>query len=75
MPRFSVFPIEISPVAVLVPPGPLVRHGTVGNCDIIVSVLSGERASLVIAEGVPCKKDVFVKLSDFSLFCQHFLDI
>lgn len=57
VPGLRVLPIEIGPVAVLVPPGALVRHGTVGNSNVIVSVLCGERASLVIAKGVSCKKN------------------
>lgn len=53
----SVLPIEVGPVAILVPPCSLVGHGTVGYCHVIVSVLCRERASLMIAEGVPCKEE------------------
>lgn len=60
VPGLSIFPIEVGPVAVLVPPGPLVRHGAVGNSNIIVSVLCGERAPLMIAERVPCKKGMLL---------------
>lgn len=56
VPGLAVLPVEVGPVAVLVPPGALVGHGTVGNCNVIVSVLGGERAPLVIAEGVPWTK-------------------
>lgn len=54
VPGLPVLPVEVGPVAVLIPPSTLVGHGTVGDCNIIVSVLSGERTSLVIAEGVSC---------------------
>lgn len=56
MPGLSVLAIEVSAVAVLVPPGPFVGHGTVGHSDIVVPVLGGEGAALVIGEGVPCRK-------------------
>lgn len=76
VPGLSVFPIEVGAMAVLIPPGPLVGHGTVGNGNIIVSVLCGERASLMIAEGVPYKeKDAFIRPSHLFLFCQDYLDI
>lgn len=56
VPGLPILPVEVGPVAVLIPPSTLVGHGTVGDCNIIVSVLSGERTSLVIAEGVSCQK-------------------
>lgn len=54
MAGLSVLAVEVGAVAVLVPPGPFVGHGTVGHCNIIVPVLGGEGASLVIGEGVSC---------------------
>lgn len=56
MPGLSILAIEVGAVAVLVPPGPFVGHGTVGHSDVIVPVLGGEGATLVISEGVPCGK-------------------
>lgn len=53
VPGLPVLPVEVGPVAVLIPPSSLVRHGAVGNRDVVVSVLGGERASLVVAERVP----------------------
>lgn len=43
-------------MAVLIPPCSLVGQGAVGHCDVIVSVLGGERASLMVAERVPWEK-------------------
>lgn len=44
----SISPIQIDPVAVLVPPGSLVRQSTVGHGYIIVSVPCGEWPALVV---------------------------
>lgn len=56
MPGLSILAVEVGPVAVLIPPGPLVGHGAVGHGHIVVPVLGGEGAALVIGEGVPCGK-------------------
>lgn len=48
----AVFTIEVGPVAVLVPPGSFVRQGTVSDSDVVVSVFSWERTTLVIAQRV-----------------------
>lgn len=52
VPGLSVLAVEVGAVAVLIPPGPFVGHGTVGDGDVVVPVLGGEGASLVIGEGV-----------------------
>ena len=64
----GIIPVEVGPVAVLIPPSPLVRHGTVGNCYVIVSVLRGEWAALMVAERVPWEKNTCLKLSNLSFF-------
>lgn len=56
MPGLSVLAVEVGAVAVLVPPGPFVGHGTVGHSHVVVPVLGGEGAALVIGEGVSCGK-------------------
>lgn len=56
VPGLSVLAVEVGAVAVLIPPGAFVGHGTVGYRNIVVPVLGGERAALVVSEGVPCGK-------------------
>lgn len=56
MPGLPVLAIEVGAVAVLIPPGPFIGHGTIGHSNIVVPVLGGEGAALVIGEGVPCGK-------------------
>ena len=75
VPGLAVFPIEVGPVAVLIPPSALVGHGTVGNCYVIVSVLRGEWAALMVAERVPWEKNTCLKLSNLSFFCLNVLDV
>lgn len=50
----AIFSVEVSPVAVLVPPGSFVGQGTVSYSNVIVSVFSGEWPTLVVAERVTC---------------------
>ena len=54
MPGLSVLPVEVGPVAVLVPPGAFVRERAVGDGDVIVPVLGGEGAALVVDQGIAC---------------------
>lgn len=56
MPGLSVLAVEVGPMAVLIPPSPLVGHGTVGHGHVVVPVLGGEGTALVVGEGVPCGK-------------------
>lgn len=49
MSRLSIFAVKVGPMTVFVPPGSFVRQCTVGDGDIIVLVLGGERSALVVA--------------------------
>lgn len=55
VPGLAVLPVEVGPVAVLVPPSPFVGEGAVGHGDVIVPVLGGEGSALVVGEGIACK--------------------
>lgn len=46
----AIFAVEVGPVAVLIPPGPFVGHGTVCDGNIVVSVFGRKRAPLMIGE-------------------------
>lgn len=52
MSGLAVFAVEVGPVAVLVPPGPFVRQGTVSDSDVIVSVFRGEGPALMVAQRI-----------------------
>lgn len=49
---FSILPVEVGSVAVLVPPSSFVRQGTVSDSDVIISVFGGERSPLVVAQRI-----------------------
>ena len=48
----AIFPHQVDAVAVLIPKGTFVRQGAVGDGDVIVVVVGGERPTLVVGHGV-----------------------
>lgn len=52
MSRLSIFAIKVSPMTVFIPPRSLVGQSTVGDSDVIVLILGGERSALMIAQRV-----------------------
>lgn len=51
----SISSHEVDTVTVFIPEGTLVGQGTVGDCDVIVMVVSGEWTTVVVGHGVTCK--------------------
>lgn len=52
-----VFAIGVGQMAVLVPPAPVMRQGTVAEGDVIVSVKSRKLPSIVVCKSVPCRRE------------------
>ena len=49
---------EVDPVAVLVPEGPLVGQRAVGDGDVVVVVVRGERTAVMVDHGVTWGQEV-----------------
>ena len=48
----AVFPHEVDSMTVLVPEGPLIGQGTVGNGGVVIVVEGGEGARMVVGQGI-----------------------
>ena len=52
--------IQVGIVALGIPPGSLVIHGTVGRAQVVVLIFGGEEIVVVGSQGVTCSERTYI---------------